>query len=103
VNTAWLCVNLAIGFVSGVFYFYGLWLTIRRLPICWSPALWLLASFALRAAVTLSILLIVTQGRWERIIAFLLGLLLARMLLIRRVQGAGLMLEARGPAGSVMH
>lgn len=88
-NPYWLIAALVIGFALGVFYFGGLWLTVRRLPKIESPALWLLLSFVIRMTVLLGGLYLVMGGRWERLLAGLGGVLLARVLLIRRLRYVG--------------
>jgi len=42
------------GAVLGLFYFAGLWFTLRRLPRHPHPALWVAGSFILRLAVSLT-------------------------------------------------
>jgi F1F0 ATPase subunit 2 len=42
------------GLVLGLFYFAGLWFTLRRLPGHPHPALWVACSFLLRLAVSLT-------------------------------------------------
>jgi F1F0 ATPase subunit 2 len=73
------------GMALGLFYFGGLWLTVRRLPTSRSPALLTLGSFAGRLAVTLLGFYLVTGGRWERLLACLAGFLIARTLLVHRL------------------
>ena len=42
------------GWLLGLFYFAGLWFTLRRLPGHPHPALWVAGSFVLRLAVSLT-------------------------------------------------
>ncbi len=42
------------GLLLGLFYFAGLWFTLRRLPGHPHPALWVIGSFVVRLAVSLS-------------------------------------------------
>lgn len=76
----------AAGCGLGWFYFGGLWLTVRRLPAATMPGLLALSSLLIRLSVTLIVFLLVTQGRWERLIACLCGFLLVRMLLLRHLK-----------------
>lgn len=76
----------AAGAGLGLFYFGGLWLTVRRLPDSRVPALLFLGSFAGRLAVTLLGFYLVMDGRWERMLICLVGFLMARQLLISRLR-----------------
>ena len=84
-NTAWVLVALAIGAILGSLYFGGLWLTVRKLSTAQQPALLLLASFVVRAALVLFGFYFVMDGRWEPLASCLAGFLLARTFLIRRL------------------
>ena len=84
-NIAWIIVSLVTGTVLGMFYFGGLWITVRRLTVARQPALLTLVSFVLRATVVLLGFYFVLGGRWERLAACLAGFLLARTLFIRRL------------------
>jgi len=88
-NTAWTIVSVVIGAVMGAFYFGGLWLTVRRLATDEKPALLLFGSFLVRSGVVLSGFYFVTDGRWERLVACLVGFLAARTLLICRLRDVG--------------
>jgi F1F0 ATPase subunit 2 len=81
---------LALACVAGVglglFYFGGLWLTVRRLPNSPGPALLFMGSFVGRTALTVLGFYFVMDGRWERILACLAGFLLARQVLISRLR-----------------
>jgi F1F0 ATPase subunit 2 len=79
-----LVLSLAAGGGLGLVYFGSLWLTVRRLPTAQHPALLTLGSFVARTAVILIGLYIVMGGRWERLLASLVGFVLARDILIRR-------------------
>jgi F1F0 ATPase subunit 2 len=74
------------GLVLGLLYFAGLWLTVRRLPRAPHPALWLLASFIVRAAVLGGGVVVVAAGRWEAFLAALAGFLFARLYAVRVVR-----------------
>ena len=84
-SLAWqLGVSGLIGLVLGAVYFYALWLTIRRLPQARHPAAMLLASAVLRLGMLFTGLYFVTLGgHWERLLAAVVGIILARILLTR--------------------
>ena len=72
----------AAGAALGLFYFGGLWLTVRRLPRSRRPGLLLLGSFLVRSAVVVPGFYFVMGGRWERLLACLVGFLAARTVLL---------------------
>lgn len=88
-NLAWMIGAVAGGFALGAIYFGGLWLTVRSVPTMRQPALWLMLSFVLRMSVVLTGIYFVMGGRWERLVACMVGFLLARTLLIRRLRDVG--------------
>lgn len=72
------------GLGLGLFYFGGLWLTVRQLPVSHAPALLVLGSFLGRTALTVLGFYFVMAGRWERLLACLLGFLVMRTVLVAR-------------------
>ncbi len=85
-----LILALAAGIGLGVFYFGGLWLTVRRLPTAQRPALLSLLSFFARLGVVLSGFYLVMDGHWQRLLACLLGFLGARVILVRLLGPEGM-------------
>ena len=76
---------LVAGALLGVFFFGGLWWTVRKGLTSESPALWFLGSMLLRTGVILAGIYLVSQGHWSRLAACLLGFLLARVMVVRRL------------------
>ncbi len=74
----------AAGLGLGAFFYGGLWWTVRRLPQSRHPALLMLASFALRAAVTVLALAGLMAGDWRRLAVTVSGLVLMRWVMVRR-------------------
>ena len=68
------------GLVLGVVFFGGLWWTIRRAISSKRPALWFLASLVLRTAIVLAGFYAISGGQWKRLLACLLGFVIARVL-----------------------
>nr|WP_017324533.1 ATP synthase subunit I [Synechococcus sp. PCC 7336] len=86
-NLNWhLFTALPLGFGLGYFYFGMLWLTVRQLPSTQWPIRLFVGSFLGRLTVALIGIYLVTNGQWERALACLGGFLLARSLLIHRLQ-----------------
>jgi F1F0 ATPase subunit 2 len=76
----------AAGMGLGLFYFGGLWLTLRQLPTCRWPAPLLLGSYVGRTGVVLVGFYLVMGGRGERVLACLVGFIMARFLLVSRLR-----------------
>lgn len=77
---------LLIGLGLGLFYFGGLWLTIKNMNQVRSPIVLTLGSFILRtAAVFLVLIYIARQGEWGNILILLVGFIVSRIFLSRRI------------------
>jgi F1F0 ATPase subunit 2 len=79
--------RLLLAFVEGVapgaFYFGTLWLVVRRLGRLARPAFWLGVTGILRLAVVLGFFALLVGGRWEAVVAALVGFLAMRVVLTR--------------------
>ena len=81
-----LALSLAFGSVLGLFYFCGLWFTLKRLPSSKQPALLTFGSFLGRSAVCiLGFYLILGGSGLEALISSLVGFILAKVILIKRL------------------
>ena len=89
------------GAALGVFFFGGLWWTVRRAASSEHPALLFLASGLLRMGIVTAGLWLVGAGRWPRLAAALLGLIAARLVVTRltRPRRSG----QTAPAGDTRH
>ena len=67
----------------GIFFFGGLWWTVRRGIRSRYAAVWFTGSLLLRAGVTLAGIYWFTAGRWEKLLACVLGFIIARVLVTR--------------------
>ncbi len=76
------------GALIGLFYFSGLWWTIKKLPFRKKPALWVFVSLLVRMAAALLGFYLAAGGDWMRFAACLAGFIAARMVLVRRIQPA---------------
>lgn len=72
----------------GLFYYAGLWFTLRRLPQQMHPGLWVFGSFTLRLAVSLAgfYLILGPDRHLPRLGVALLAFIVARVLLTRRLR-----------------
>lgn len=84
--TAFAAAFLA-GVILGGIYFGALWLTLRQLPHRRRPGLFLVASLTGRLGILLiAFYLILISRHWIPLLASLIGFLIVRVLLIRRVK-----------------
>ncbi len=73
-----LVAALASGVLLGAIFFGGLWWTVRRGVTSKRPALWFCGSLLLRTGIVLVGFYFVTGGHWQRLLACLLGFVIAR-------------------------
>jgi len=71
------------GAVLGVLFFGGLWWTVRKSLASAHPALWVLGSLLLRMGLTVTGFWALSDGHWQRLVASLLGFVLARLVVTR--------------------
>ena len=74
---------LLAGWVLGLLFYGGLWLTTSRILHSQHPVAWVLGGFLLRMALVLPALYWLTDARWERLLVCVGGFLIARPLIIR--------------------
>jgi len=80
-----LFLAFAAGLALGAFYFITLWRTVKGLPDTPRPVRLILGSFVLRMAVVLPGFYFVMVGEWQRLAIALIGFILMRMFLTRRL------------------
>ncbi len=79
-----LMLNLVSGIGLGIFYFGGLWLTLKQLPYSQQPVLLTLGSFFGRTAICLFVFyLVVRVSHLEGLMLSLAGFILMKFVLIR--------------------
>jgi F1F0 ATPase subunit 2 len=88
ISVPYLFVAFFVGMGAGVFYFGGLWWTVRRLPSARQPALLTFGSFLARTGLSLVAFYFASGGHWQRILASLLGFIIVRVFLVRRIRSA---------------
>jgi F1F0 ATPase subunit 2 len=84
----WIAITFSLvgGIFLGIFYFGGLWLTIRNLTATRYPALITMGSFLARTLLTLAGFYFIMGGRLENLLTCLFGFLLVRQVLFKVVQ-----------------
>jgi F1F0 ATPase subunit 2 len=84
-DTLALALALFAGAMLGVIFFGGLWWTVQKGVTSETPALWFLGSLLLRTSLVLAGFYLAAQGHWSRLAACLLGFLIARLIVVRRL------------------
>lgn len=85
----------------GAVFFGGLWWTVRKAVAARRPALWFAGSLLLRTGLVLAGFLVVSGGRWDRLLACLAGFVAARLVVTHLTRGRA---DRRaGPAGGACH
>jgi F1F0 ATPase subunit 2 len=67
------------GLLLGAMFFGGLYLTVRQGVSSRSPALWFFGSLVVRMGIALAGFYFVSDGSWQRLVACLLGFVVARL------------------------
>jgi len=78
------------GALLGVLFFGGLWYTVRKGLASERPWIWFLSSLLLRTGIVVTGIYFVSDGSWERLLACLVGFVVARFVVTRL---AGLPIE----------
>ncbi|MEO7485708.1 MAG: ATP synthase subunit I [Ferruginibacter sp.] len=72
-----------VGLMLGVIFFGGLWLTVKKLTASKMPAVLVLVSFVCRVGIVLVGFYFIGLGNWMKLIACLIGFIVARFAVIR--------------------
>ncbi len=71
------------GVLLGAIFFGGLWWTVRQGVTSQRAALWFLGSLVIRTGISMAGFYFVAAGRWDRLLACLLGFTIARFIVTR--------------------
>jgi F1F0 ATPase subunit 2 len=82
-ETLTLVLAWVAGGVLGAIFFGGLWWTVRKGVSSQQPALWFFGSLLLRMSIALAGFYFVSGGHWDRLLACLLGFVIARFIVTR--------------------
>ncbi len=83
-NETWILILAGLaGAALGALFFGGLWWTIRKGTSSQRPVLWFFGSFLLRTSLTLAGFYEVAGGQWQRLLACLVGFVMARLIVMR--------------------
>ena len=89
-STITILSRLLAGAALGVFFYIGLWFTVRSLLTARHPTLLTLGSFWIRTLVVLAGFLLVMKGRWQYALTCVAGFVMGRVAVSKflRVQAA---------------
>jgi len=71
---------ITAGMALGMFFFGGLWFTIKKAINAKIPAIWFFISFFLRVSIVLIGFYYISTGGWQQLIICLVGFIIARFL-----------------------
>lgn len=78
------------GFALGIFFFGGLWYSVKKAVASTKPMLWTLGSFIIRMSLTVWVFYLSGGEDWHRFLALLTGLMTARLVVFKvtkRIEG----------------
>jgi F1F0 ATPase subunit 2 len=81
-----VAIALAAGGIAGAVFFGGLWLTVKRIITARQPALLMIGSLIIRAAIVMVIFYVASAGEVMRLMACLVGFMLMRFFMVRYLQ-----------------
>lgn len=74
---------LAVGILLGIFFFAGLWWTVRKFELVKHAGLLFLGSMLLRTTIVISGFYFFLGDNWQHLLAGLLGFFIARIIVTR--------------------
>jgi len=80
-----LILAFSVGMALGAFFSLNLWVSVRRMADEHTPWYIVFGNFMLRMGVVVIGFYLVMAGHWERMLAALLGFVLMREILVRRL------------------
>ena len=81
-ETLLMILAFVAGIVLGIIFFGVLWFTVKKTVTAKAPWLWMLGSFIVRIAIVLTGFYFISDGNWQRLIACLVGFIIARFIVI---------------------
>ena len=81
-ETVLMILAFVAGIILGIIFFGVLWFTVKKTVAAKAPWLWMLGSFVFRVAVVLTAFYFIGSGNWQRLIACLVGFVIARFIVI---------------------
>ena len=81
-------ISFVAGLIIGAAYFAGLWFTVRRLTDTGLAPLWLFVSAVVRLAFLICALFWIMDGRGDKLLAALAGVIVARLVATWSMRGS---------------
>jgi len=78
-------VGFLCGLIAGLYYFYGLLITVRKVPVSRQPKRLLATSYLLRLLPVLVVMLFFARKDPGMFIALLIGFFMVRFIMIRKI------------------
>lgn len=76
----YMILSFIAGMTLGMFFFGGLWFTVKKAITTKIPAIWFFISFFLRVGVVLIGFYYISPGGWQGLIFSLIGFIIARFI-----------------------
>lgn len=90
---------LVAGIMLGAIFFGGLWWTVRKGVSSKHPAFWFFGSMLLRMCIVLLGFYFILGDNWQRLLAGLLGFIVARLIVMRLTRVVAQPSQLAGEAG----
>jgi F1F0 ATPase subunit 2 len=81
-NILYMTLAFIAGLALGIFFFGGLWFTVKKAITAKIPAIWFLGSFIFRVSVVILGLYYISPGGFQPLIISLLGFIVARFVVM---------------------
>ncbi len=75
-----------VGMLAGLFYFGGLWLTVKKITDGKSSYFWFFASFLFRSVIVVLVFYLFMDGEWSRALAQICGFICVRVFLTNKMK-----------------
>lgn len=93
-NVSEIIFFLVAGTAVGAIYFYGLWLTVKKVPYAEKKNWLLFTSFVIRMGIVLLVFYFAAQRQWQNLIACFAGFMIIRFAVVGRVKQISKKLQA---------
>jgi len=77
-NIIYMILAFLAGIALGLFFFGGLWFTVKKSIASKIPAIWFFSSFIFRVGVVLICFYYISPGGWQYLVICLIGFIVAR-------------------------
>lgn len=82
-NSSYLIIAFSGGFAVGLFFFGGLWYSVKKAVVSKKPLFWTFGSFLIRLSITVLTFYFLGGEDWRRFLAILAGFMAARFIAIQ--------------------